>query len=103
MKIDLKANEMVVKATDSNRLVSESEKIKGKLILTNQRIYFKGLNGNAGKYDMEIEPKTIQDVLYFNSSFLFRNGLNLVTREGKELRFTLKGRSSWGEMIANMC
>ncbi len=103
MKIDLKANEMVVKATDTNHLVSGSEKIKGKLILTNQRIYFKGLNGNAGKYDMEIEPKTIRDVLYFNPSILQRNGLNLVTREGKELKFTLKQRNNWGEMIANMC
>ena len=103
MKIDLKANEMVVKATDTNHLIGETEKVKGKLILTNQRIYFKSVNGNTGKFDMEIEPGNIKDVLYFNTGIVFRNGLNLVTQEGNELRFLLKKRNSWGEMIANMC
>lgn len=103
MKIDLKANEMVVKATDSNRLINGAEKIKGKLIITNQRIYFKSVNGNTGKYDIEIDPKTIRDVLFFNPGFLQHNGLNLVTTEGNEMRFTLKQRNSWGQMIANLC
>jgi len=103
MKIDLKANEMVVKATDTNHLLNGEEKIKGKLIITNQRIYFKSVNGNTGKYDMEIEPKSIRDVLFFNPGFLQHNGLNLVTIEGQELRFTLKQRNSWGQMIANLC
>lgn len=103
MKIDLKANEMVVKATDSNRLINGAEKIKGKLIITNQRIYFKSVNGNTGKYDIEIDPKTIRDVLFFNPGFLQYNGLNLVISDGKEMRFTLKQRNSWGQMIANLC
>lgn len=103
MKIDLKANEMVVKAADSNLLLDSPGKIAGKLIITNQRVYFRGLNGNAGKYDLEIEPKTIRDVIYFNQGIFSRNGLNLVTTEGKELKFTLKQRSKFGEMIAGMC
>jgi len=103
MKIDLKANEMVVKATDTNHLINGAEKIKGKLIITNQRIYFKSLNGHTGIYDMEIEPKSIRDVLFFSPGFLKNNGLNLVTVEGEELRFTLKQRNSWGQMIANLC
>lgn len=103
MKIDLKANEMVVKATDTNHLINGAEKIKGKLIITNQRIYFKSVNGNTGKYDIEIDPKTISDVLFFNPGFLQHNGLNLVTTEGNEMRFTLKKRNSWGQMIANLC
>lgn len=103
MKIDLKANEMVVKATDSNRLLDATRSIAGKLIITNQRVYFKGTNGNAGKYDLEIEPKAIRDVLFFNPGLFSRNGLNLVTSEGNELRFTLKQRSKFGEMIAGMC
>jgi hypothetical protein len=103
MKIGLKANEMVVKATDTNHLLNGAEKIKGKLIITNQRIYFKSFNENPGKYDMEIEPKSIRDVLFFNPGFLQHNGLNLVTFEGEELRFTLKQRNSWGQMIANLC
>lgn len=103
MKIDLKANEMVVKATDSNFLLKSSEKIAGKLIITNQRVYFKGMNGNAGKYDIEIEPKTIRDVLYFNPGIFSRTGLSLVTLEGGELKFTLRQRTKFGEMIAGMC
>ncbi|MCF8364239.1 MAG: hypothetical protein K9H16_00565 [Bacteroidales bacterium] len=103
MKIDLKANEMVVKATDSSLLLNTSEKIAGKLIITNQRVYFIGINGNAGKHDLEIEPKCIRDVLYFNQGIFSRNGLNLVTSEGNELKFTLKQRNKFGEMIAGMC
>lgn len=103
MKIDLKANEMVVKAADSSLLLDTSEKIAGKLIITNQRVYFKGLNGNAGKHDVELEPKFIRDVLYFNQGFFMRNGLSLVTLEGGQHRFTLKQRSKFGEMIAGMC
>jgi hypothetical protein len=103
MKIDLKANEMVVKATDSNLLLESAERIAGKLIITNQRVYFRGTNGNTGKHDIEIEPNTIKDVLYFNQGIFSRNGLNLVTNEGNELKFTLKQRSKFGEMIAGMC
>ncbi len=103
MKINLKANEMVVKATDSSLLLESSEKIAGKLIITNQRVYFIGLNGNAGKYDIEIEPKAIRDVLYFNPGLFSRSGLNLVTSTGNELKFTLKQRTKFGEMIAGMC
>jgi hypothetical protein len=103
MKIDLKANEMVVKASDTTQLINGSGKIKGKLILTNQRIYFKTTNGDGVEFDLEIDPKIIRDVLFFNTNYIFPNGLNLVTTEGKELRFTIKQRNCWGEMIANMC
>ncbi|NCC74134.1 MAG: hypothetical protein EOM06_12130 [Sphingobacteriia bacterium] len=102
MKIDLNANEMVVKATDSDLCVSERKKIKGKLILTNQRIYFKSTNGNAGLFDLEIDPKTISDVLFFNTWFFLQNGLNLVLRQGNEIRFLLKQRNTWGKLIAEM-
>ncbi|MBE0637490.1 MAG: hypothetical protein IH598_03115 [Bacteroidales bacterium] len=102
MKINLQANETVVRATDSNLCVSENEKIKGKLILTNQRIYFKSTNGHTGKYDLEIDPKSIQDVLFFNTFVFLRNGLNLVLKHGHELRFLLRNRNQWGEMIAGM-
>lgn len=102
MKINLKANEMVVKATDTNLCIDEKVKIKGKLILTNQRIYFKGTNGHIGKHDLEIDPKTIQDVLFFNTFLFLRNGLNLVLKQGRELKFLVKNRNQWGEMIAGM-
>jgi len=45
MVIPLKANEVVIKAGDSSYL-DDAEKICGKLILTNQRIYFITSNGH---------------------------------------------------------
>lgn len=103
MKIDLKANEMVVKAADSNYLLDETTKITGKLILTNQRIYFKSANGHTGKYDLEIEPKSISDVIFFNPGLFIRSGLSLIMNRGTELKFMVKNRSEWGQMIAGMC
>jgi hypothetical protein len=103
MKIELKANEMVVKATDTKYFSDGNEKIKGKLILTNQRIYFKSTSGHTGKYDLEIEPKTIKDVLFFNPYLFIRNGLSLVLGSGGELKFILKNRNEWGQMIAGLC
>ena len=103
MKINLKANELVMKATDSELCISGNEKIRGKLILTNQRIYFKSMNGHSGMYDMEIDPKSIKDVIFFNTWFVLCNGLNLVLKQGKELRFLIKNRNLMGSMIAGMC
>ncbi len=101
MKIDLKPNEMVVKAGNSDRLENGS-KIDGKFIVTNQRIYFKGLNGNAGKYDLEIMPSDIREVHFFNTGFLSPNGLNLILKGGLEFRFRVKQRNSFGELINSM-
>ena len=50
MVVPLKANEVVIKAGDSSYL-DDAEKICGKLIITNQRIYFVTSNGHAEKYD----------------------------------------------------
>jgi hypothetical protein len=101
MKIDMKPNEVVVKAGDSDRIYNGT-KIDGKLIVTNQRIYFKGLNGNAGKYDLEIVPSEIHEVHFFNTGFLSPNGLNLILKGGEQLKFRVKQRNSFGELINKM-
>ena len=101
MKVDLKPNEVVIKAGDTNHLIID-EKIKGKLILTNQRIYFKALNGNAGKLDFELLPKEISEVMVFNTNMFLSNGLSFITKDGRELKFTIKKRDSWCKMINNM-
>lgn len=101
MQIDLKPNEVVVKAGNSDRL-HNGTKIDGKFIVTNQRIYFKGLNGNAGKYDLEIVPSQISEVHFFNTGFLSPNGLNLVLKGGEEMKFKVKQRNSFGELINKM-
>ena len=101
MQVDLKPNEVVVKAGNSDRLHSEG-KIDGKFIITNQRIYFKCLNGLAGKYDLEINPSQIHEVHFFNTGFLSPNGLNLILKGGEEHRFKVKQRNSFGELINSM-
>lgn len=101
MQIDLKPNEVVVKAGNSDRFYSGS-KVDGKFIVTNQRIYFKGLNGNAGKYDLEVTPDQIKEVHFFNTGFLSPNGLNLILKGGEELKFKVKQRNSFGELINRM-
>ena len=47
MVVDLKANEMVKMAADVQHL-SENDEVKGKLILTNQRLYSKPLQTIPG-------------------------------------------------------
>ncbi len=101
MKLDLKANEVVVKAGNSNR-IDNGSKVDGKFIVTNQRIYFKCLDEHANIYDLEITPSQIKEVHFFNTGFLAPNGLNLILKGGKELKFRVKQRNSFGELINMM-
>ncbi|MBS3774512.1 MAG: hypothetical protein KGY70_04965 [Bacteroidales bacterium] len=99
MKVNLKPNEIVVKAGDSQHLNGKG-KITGKLILTNQRVYFK--SPEKSEYNMEIVPTEIEEVIFFNTSAFSSNGLNIVTRAGEELKFKIKQRDSWGKAINQM-
>ncbi|MBS3771007.1 MAG: GRAM domain-containing protein [Bacteroidales bacterium] len=99
MKVNLKPNEIVVKAGDSQHLNGKG-KITGKLILTNQRVYFK--SPEKSEYNMEIVPTEIEEVIFFNTGAFSSNGLNIVTRAGEELKFKIKQRDSWGKAINQM-
>lgn len=102
MKIELNPNEMVVKAGDS-RYMNNGDTIKGKLILTTQRVYFKPeVNGNPSSH-IEIYPKEIEDVMFFNEKFLMPQGLNIVTKNGDQNKFLIKKRNDWSKMIVQMC
>lgn len=101
MTIDLKANEVVLKASDSKQLVDE-KKIKGKLIITNQRIYFKTFEKNDTHYDMEIMPGSIMEVIYFNFMKIFPTGLNLIMKNGLSNKFLVGKRNDFGLMINKM-
>jgi len=98
MVVDLKANELVLKAGDSNYF-AEDKNIDGKLILTNQRVYFKTSEDNNQNYNLEILPTEIREILFFNTLKIFPNGLNIVLKEGKELRFKIGKRNSWGKVL----
>ncbi|MCG8409821.1 MAG: GRAM domain-containing protein [Bacteroidales bacterium] len=98
MVVDLKANELVVKASDSNYFAG-GKSIDGKLILTNQRLYFKPKQEDNQSYNMEIMPTEILEILYFNTLKIIPNGLNIVLKEGRELKFKISKRNSWGKVL----
>ncbi len=100
MKVDLKANELVVKAGDSKFL--NGKDVKGKLIVTNQRIYFLAKYELDKTYNQEIQPAEIKEVLPFNSFAIIPNGLNVVTKTGDSLKFKVKNRKSWEQLINKM-
>lgn len=100
MKIDLKPNELVVKAGDSQFL--NGKDVKGKLIVTNQRLYFEAIAQQDKHYSQEIEPSDIREVLPFNTFAIMANGLNIVTKEGEELKFKVKKRKAWEALINKM-
>lgn len=102
MVAKLKPNEVVIKAGDSVHQ-ADSFSIKGKLILTNQRLYFKRHESSSDEYLLEVLPAEIQDVVYYKSGWFSDNGLQIQTKDGRKLSFVMKNRSDWGEMIARMC
>lgn len=101
MVIDLKANEMVVKAADSHHLTGR-EKINGKFIVTNQRIYFISKENRHDSHNREILPEHIREIIYIKGEKLFSKGLNVVTHEGNNLKFIMKKRNEFGELINRM-
>ncbi len=98
MVVDLKANELVLKAGDSNYF-ADKKNVDGKLILTNQRVYFKTKENDNSGYNLEILPSDIKEILYFNTMKLFPNGLNIILKEGKQFKFKIKKRNSWGKVL----
>jgi hypothetical protein len=102
MTVKLNPNEVVLKAGDTNQVV-DNNKIEGKLIVTNQRIYFRTMNEETEKFNLEILFENIREVIYFSSGLLFgTKGLNVVTRDGKTLSFPLKKRDEIGQLINSM-
>jgi hypothetical protein len=101
MTVKLNANEVVLKAGDTNQVV-ENNIIEGKLIVTNQRIYFKTVNEESAKFNLEILFDNILEVIYFSKGLFSVKGLNVVTRDGKSHSFPLKKRDELGQLINSM-
>ena len=102
MTVKLNANEVVLKAGDTNQVI-DNNTVEGKLIVTNQRIYFKTLNEETEKFNIEILFDNIKEVIYYSKGLLFGvKGLNVVTRDGRSLVFPLKKRDEIGQLINKM-
>jgi hypothetical protein len=97
MRIDLQANEYVLKASDGKHYRDES-KIEGKLILTNRKLYF-ATNGVGVKIKLAVDPAEITEVMPFNNRVIFSNGLTLMLKNGEELKFEVRKRNDWAGMI----
>jgi len=102
MTVKLNANEVVIKAGDTNQII-DNNTIEGKLIVTNQRIYFKTIDEKTEKFNLEILFDNIKEVIYFSTGLLFgTKGLNVITRDGKTHSFPLKKRDEIGQLINSM-
>ena len=102
MTVELNANEVVLKAGDTNQVINNNT-IEGKLIVTNQRIYFKTLNEETEKFNLEILFDNMCEVIFYSKGLLFGvKGLNVVTRDGKCHSFPLKKRDEIGQLINRM-
>ncbi|HDZ42160.1 MAG TPA: hypothetical protein ENH59_10870 [Bacteroidetes bacterium] len=102
MTVDLYANEVVVKAGDTTKTVDNNKKkIPGKLIVTNQRVYFKAIEQANESHNLEILPETIEEVIFFGGLFSTK-GLNVVTKDGLTHSFPLKKRDEIGHLINSM-
>jgi hypothetical protein len=101
MTVKLNANEVVLKAGDTNQVMGNNT-IEGKLIVTNQRIYFKTLNEETDKFNLEILFDNILEVIFYSKGLFSVKGLNVVTRDGKSHSFPLKKRDEIGQLINKM-
>ena len=101
MTVKLNANEVVLKAGDTN-LVVDNKTIYGKFIVTNQRIYFKTLDANTEKFNLEILFDNIREVIFWSRGLFSTKGLNVITHDGRNLAFPLKKRDEFGQLINRM-
>jgi len=101
MTVKLNPNEVVIKAGDTSQTV-DNNTIGGKLIVTNQRIYFKTLNEATEHLNFEILFDNILEVIYFGSGLFATKGLQIVTRDGRNHSFPLKKRDEIGQLINSM-
>jgi hypothetical protein len=94
MKLVLQPNEMILMAGNSN-LCHNDQKINGKLIVTNQRIYFRTMKREHQFCNKEINPVDISEMFYFNVLWILPKGLKIKTKAGEEINFTVSKRSEW--------
>jgi len=101
MTVKLNPNEVVLNAGDTNQVV-DNKTVDGKLIVTNQRVYFKPLEDGINTFHLEILFENILEVIFYNKGLFLVKGLNIITRDGKSYAFPLKKRDEFGQLINKM-
>ena len=101
MTVKLNSNEVVLKAGDTNQVV-DNKTVNGKLIVTNQRIYFKSLAEDTALFNLEILFDNILEVIFYSKGLFSVKGLNIITRDGSSFTFPLKKRDEIGQLINKM-
>ena len=101
MIVKLNPNEVVIKADNTNQVI-DNNTIEGKLIITNQRIYFKTLEENFEKFNLEILFENILEVIFYGKGIFSTKGLNVIMKDGKVLTFPLKKSDEIGMLINKM-
>jgi hypothetical protein len=101
MTVKLNPNEVVLKAGDTTQVV-EDNKIDGKFIVTNQRIYFKAIDEEKERFNLEILFDNIREVIFYSKGLFSVKGLNVITTDGRSLSFPLRQRDEFGQLINKM-
>ncbi len=101
MKVRLNPNEVVLKAGHTNQVI-DKRLVEGKLLVTNQRIYFKTIAEEPDRYNIEILFGNIMDVIFYRKGLFLAKGLNIITRDGKNYVFPLRKRDEIGQLINKM-
>ena len=101
MTVKLNPNEVVLKAGDTNQVIDD-QKVDGKLIVTNQRIYFKTSKDETERFNLEILFDNILEVIFYQNGLFSAKGINVITRDGMSHTFPLKKRDEIGLLINKM-
>jgi hypothetical protein len=101
MTVKLNPNEVVLNAGDTNQII-DNKTVNGKLIVTNQRVYFKPVEESTNIFNLEILFDNILEVIFYSKGLFLTKGLNIVTRDGKSYVFPLKKRDEIGQLINKM-
>ena len=101
MTVRLNPNEVVLNAGDTNQII-DNQKVDGKLIVTNQRIYFRTLKEEMASFNLEILFENILEVIFYQKGLFSVKGINVVTRDGKTHAFPLRKRDEIGSLINKM-
>ena len=101
MKLVLYPNELIIKAGNS-KIFQSNRQIQGKLIVTNQRIYFRVLEERFSDFNKEILPTEISDLVFFSTKWLMPYGMLIIARNGTEHRFIVRNRNTWASIITKM-